>query len=57
MAIFFLQTMLKRLQTAVGPALLQEKTFDMVSVDEKMLFDDKKSIHRKSWAIEVSWGA
>jgi hypothetical protein len=36
----FLQSILKRLQTAVGPALLQEKTFDIVSVDEKMLFGD-----------------
>jgi hypothetical protein len=30
----FLQTIL---QTAVGSVLLQEKTFDIVSVDEKML--------------------
>jgi hypothetical protein len=62
MAIFdqkrcILQTILRRLQTSVGPALLQEKTFDIVSGDENMLFADLKSVHRKSWAIEVSWSA
>jgi hypothetical protein len=44
MAIFgiknavFLLTVLKRLQTALGPALQQEKTFDIVSIDEKNAF-------------------
>jgi hypothetical protein len=37
---FFLQTIFRRLQTAVRPALLQEKSFDIVNVEEKMLFDD-----------------
>jgi hypothetical protein len=53
----FLQTILKKLQTAVGPALLQEKPFEIVSVGEKMLFDDWKLVHRKSWASKVSWVA
>jgi hypothetical protein len=50
-------TILRRLQTAVEPPLLHEKTFDMISVDEKMLLGGWKSVHRKSLVIEVSWVA
>jgi hypothetical protein len=35
-----MQTILRRLQTAVEPTLLQEKPFDIVGVDEKMLLGD-----------------
>jgi hypothetical protein len=41
----------------VAPALLREKTSDIVSVHEKMIFTDWKSVHRESRAIEVSWVA
>jgi hypothetical protein len=39
----------------VDSALLQEKKpFEIFSVDEKMLLSVGKSIHRKTWAIEVN---
>jgi hypothetical protein len=47
---FFLQTIFKRLQTAVGPALLQEKTFDIVTVDEK----EHLTVEIRSTESEVS---
>jgi hypothetical protein len=43
-----------RVQAIVGLALTQEKTFDIISDDEKMLFDGWKSVYRKSWNIEVN---
>jgi hypothetical protein len=52
--LFYLQSILRTIPTAVKlAALLQEITFDIVSIDEKMLLSACKSVHRKSWAIEV----